>query len=127
MVDLRLIQPLGIWHAPSNMVWESSLWDGNLYRQNVIDPSWNFDRHVTVRLPVALPTRTPKTIFDASPATYSVMVPRLAVPPDVSGRLVYTSDSMSLEYPPIPPRPKTFEKWRGQLPPAKQRLLRFIT
>jgi hypothetical protein len=55
------------------------------------------------------------------------MVPKLAVPPDVSGRLVYTSDSMSLEYPPIPPRPKTFEKWRGQLRPAKQRLLRFIT
>ena len=30
---LCLIRPLGIWHAPSNMIWESSMWDGsNLYR-----------------------------------------------------------------------------------------------
>ena len=109
------------------MAWESSLWDRNRFSQNVLDPSWNFDRRVTVHLPEALPTQMSKTIFDASPATYSVMVPRLAVPPDVSGRLVYTSDSMSLEYPPIPPRPKTFEKWRGQLPSAEQHLLRVIT
>jgi hypothetical protein len=40
--NLCLIQPLGIWHAPSNMVWESSMWDGNLYHQNVIDPHWNY-------------------------------------------------------------------------------------
>jgi hypothetical protein len=114
--NLCLIQPLGIWHAPSNMVLESSMWDGNLYRQNVIDPRWNYDRHVAVHLPEALPTKTLTTIFDAHPATHSAMVPRLTVPADVSGNLVYTADFMSLEYPLISPSPKTFEEWRGQLP-----------
>jgi hypothetical protein len=57
--NLCLIQPLGIWHAPSNMVRESSMcWDGNLYRQNVIFPCWNYDCHVTVHLPESLPTQT---------------------------------------------------------------------
>ena len=55
------------------------------------------------------------------------MVPRLAVPADVSGNLVYTVDFMSLEYPLIPPSPKTFEEWRGQLLHAEKRLLHFIT
>ena len=105
----------------------NTLWDGNPYRQNIINPSWNFDRLVTVLLPEGLPTRTPKTIFDASHATHSCMVLRLAVPVDVSGRLAYTVASMSLEYPPIPTSPKTFEKWRGQLPPTEQRLRRSIS
>jgi hypothetical protein len=55
------------------------------------------------------------------------MVSRLAVPADVSGNLVYTADFMSLEYPLIPPSPKTFEEWRGQFPPAEKCLLHFIT
>ena len=80
------------------MVWES-LWDGNLYLQNVIDPRWNFDRHVAVHLPEALLTQTSKTIFDASPTTHSATVLRLTVPADVSVSLLYTADSMSLEYP----------------------------
>ena len=105
----------------------NTLWDGNLYRQNIINPGWSFDRLVTVLLPEGLPTRTPKTIFDASHATHSCMVLRLAVPVDVSGRLAYTVASMSLEYPPIPTSPKTFEKWRGQLPPTEQRLRRSIS
>ena len=88
------------------------MWDGNVYRQNFIDPSWNSDRHVSVHLPEALPTRTPKTIFDASSAMHSAIVPRLAVPADVSRKLVYTADSMSLEYPSIPPSSTTFEEWR---------------
>ena len=61
------------------MVWESSMWDGNLYRPNVIDLSWNYERHVAVYLPEALPTKTMTTIFDAQPATHSAIVPRLAV------------------------------------------------
>jgi hypothetical protein len=40
------------------MVWESYMWDGNLYRQNVIDLSQNYERHVAVHLPEALPTKT---------------------------------------------------------------------
>ena len=56
-----------------------------------------------------------KMIFNTSPATHSAMVPRLAVPIDVSRRLVYTADYMSLEYSPIPPSPDTFVKSRGQL------------
>ena len=36
-----------------------------------------------------------------------LLVPRRAVPADVSGSLVYTADSMSIEYPPIPPSPTT--------------------
>jgi len=103
------------------------MWDDNLYRQNVIDPCWNYDRHVAVRLPEALLTQTLMTIFDATPDMHSAMVPRLAVPADVSGNLVYTADFMSLEYPLIPSSPKTFEKWCGQLPHAEKRLLRFIT
>ena len=80
--NLNFIQPLGIWHTPSNMAWESSLWDRNRFSQNVLDPSWNFDRRVTVHLPEALPTQTSKMIFDASPARHSVMVvPRLASSP----------------------------------------------
>ena len=55
--NLRLVQPLGIWYTPSNMVWESSLQGGNVYSQNFIDPCWNFDRCVTVNLPEALPTK----------------------------------------------------------------------
>ena len=45
------------------------IWCGSHLRgiQNVIDPLWNFDRHVAVHLPEALPTRTLKTIFDATP------------------------------------------------------------
>jgi hypothetical protein len=106
--DLCLIQPLGIWHAPSNMVWESYMWDGHLYRQNAIDPSWNYERHVSVHLPEALSTTKLTTIFDAKPATHLAMVPRLGVPADVSGNLVYTADLvMSLEYPLIPPSSKT--------------------
>jgi hypothetical protein len=66
-------------------------------------------------------------IFDATPDTHSAMVPRLAVLADVSGNLVYTADLMSLEYPSIPPSPKTFEEWCGQPPHAEKRLLRFIT
>ena len=93
------------------------MWDGNLYRQNVIDPCWND----AVHLPEALPTQ-----MLMMTATHSTMVPRLAVPADVSGNLVYTADFMSLEYPSIPPSPKTFEEWHGQLPHAEKRLLRFI-
>ena len=44
-----------------------------------------------------------------------LLVPRLAVPADVSGSLVYTADSMSIEYPPIPSSPTTFAEWRDQL------------
>jgi hypothetical protein len=35
ITNLCLKQPLGLWSAPSNMVWESYIWDGNLYRQNI--------------------------------------------------------------------------------------------
>jgi hypothetical protein len=84
-------------------------------------------RALTVMLLFFSPTQTPKTIFDASPDMHSAMVPQLVVPVDVSGKLVYTADSMSLEHPSIPPSPKTFEKWRGQLPSAEQHLLRVIT
>ena len=125
--NLCVIQPLGIWHAPSNMVWESSMWDGNLYRQNVIDPRWHYERHVAVHLPEAIPTKTLTTIFDNNPAMHSAMVQRLAVPADVSRNLVYTADFMSLEYPLIPPSKKTFEEWRGQLLHIEKRLLHFIT
>ena len=57
-----------------------------------------------------------------------LLVPRLAVPADVTGSLVYTADSIvSLEYPPTPPSPTTFVERRDQLLPAEQRLLRVIT
>jgi hypothetical protein len=103
------------------------MWDGNLYRQNIIDPSWNYARHVAVHLPEALPTTKLTTIFDARPSMHSVMVPRLAVPADVCGNLVYIADFISLEYPLIPPSPQTFKEWCGQLPPAEECLLHFIT
>jgi hypothetical protein len=106
--NLLLIQPPGMWNAPSNMVWESSLWDGNLHCQNAIDLRWNFDRLVTVHLPEALPIQTPKTIFDASPTAHSAMVPRLAVRADVSGSLGYTADSMLLAYSTILPSPTLY-------------------
>ena len=68
------------------------MWDGNLYRQNVIDPRWNYDRHVTVHLPESLPsTQTLMTIFDATPDTH--LVPRLAVSADVSGNLWCTQQT----------------------------------
>ena len=73
------------------------MWDGNLYRQNVIDPHWNYERHVAVHLPEDLPTKMLTMIFDAHPATHSAMVPRLAVLADFSGNLVCTADFMSLE------------------------------
>jgi hypothetical protein len=126
--NLCLKQPLGIWCAPSNMVWESFMWDMNLYRQNIIDPSWNYERYVSVHLPEALSTTTLTTIFDAKPATHSAMVPRLAVPADPRGNQVYTAAFKSLKYLLlIPPSPKTFKDWCGQLPPAEERLLHFIT
>jgi len=101
------------------MVWESYMWKGNLYRQNIIDPSWNHERCVTVHLPEVLPTTKPTMIFDAKPATHSAMVPRLAVPADVSGNLVYTADFRALKYPLIPLSPQTLKEWCGQLPPAE--------
>jgi hypothetical protein len=101
--------------------------EGNLYRQNIIDSSWNYERYVAAHLPEALPTTKLTTIFDAKPATHSAMVPRLAVPADVRGNLVYTADFKSLKYPLIPPSPKTFKEWCGQLPPAEECLLHFIT
>jgi hypothetical protein len=52
--NLCLKQPLGIWCASSNMVWESYMWGGNLYRQNIINTSWNYERYVSVHLPKAL-------------------------------------------------------------------------
>ena len=66
-------------------------------------------------------------IFDAKPAKHLAMVPRLAVLADVSGNLVYTAGFISSEYPLIPPSPKPFKEWCGQLPPAEERLLHFIT
>jgi hypothetical protein len=60
-------------------------------KMSCFDPRWISDRHVNVHLPEALPTQMLKAIFDANPATHSAMVPRLAVPADVSGNLVYTS------------------------------------
>jgi hypothetical protein len=125
--NLCLKQPLGIWCAPSNMVWESYMWDGNLYHQNIIDPSWNYERYVSVHLTEALSTTTLTMIFDAKPATHSAMVPRLAVPADVRGNQVYTAEFKSLKYPVIPPSPETFKEWCGQLPSAEERLLHFIT
>ena len=68
-----------------------------------------------------------KTIFDATPDTHSAMVPRLTVPVDISGRLVYTADFISLEYPSVPPSPTTFEEWRGQLLHTEKRPLHVIT
>ena len=59
--------------------------------------------------------------------TNSAMVPRLAVPADLSRKLVYTTDFMSLEYPSIPSSPTTFEEWRGQLPHAEKRLLHKVS
>ena len=57
-----------------------------------------------------------------------LLVPRQAVPADITGGLVYTANSiMSLEYPPTPPSPTTFVEWHDQLPPTEQRLLRVIT
>jgi hypothetical protein len=125
--NLCLKQPLGIWCAPSNMVWESYMWDGNLHRQNIIDPSWNYERYVSVHLPEDLSTTTLTMIFDAKPNTHSAMVPRLAVPADVRGNQVYTAEFKSLKYPVIPPSPETFKDWCGQLPPAEECLLHFIT
>jgi hypothetical protein len=56
------------------------MWDGNLYRPNVIDLSWNYLNDMLLcYLPEALPTKTMTTIFDAQPATHSAIVPRLAV------------------------------------------------
>jgi hypothetical protein len=78
------------------------MWDGNLYRQNIIDPSWNYERYVSVHLPEALSTTTMTTIFDA---THSAMVPRLAVPVDVRGNQVYAAESKSLKFPLISPSP----------------------
>jgi len=109
------------------MVWESYMWDGNLYRQNITDPSWNYERHVAVHLPEALSPTQPTTIFDAKPTTHSATVPRLAVPADVRGNQVYTAAFKALKYPLIPPSPETFQKWCGQLSPAEERLLHFIT
>jgi hypothetical protein len=101
-INLRLKQPLGLWCAPSNMVWESYIWDGNLYRQNIIEPSCDYERYVSVHLPEALSTTTLKTIFDAKPSTHSAMVPRLAaVPADVRGNQVYTAEFKSLRHPAI--------------------------
>jgi hypothetical protein len=67
------------------------------------------------------------TIFNAKPTTHSAMVPRLIVPADVRGNQVYTAEFKSLKYPLIPPSPKTSKEWCGQLPPAEERLLHFIT
>jgi hypothetical protein len=83
--NLCLKQPLGIWCAPSNMVWGSYMWDGNLYHQNIIDLRQNYERYISVHLPEALSTTKLMTIFDAKPATHSAMVPRLAVHADVRG------------------------------------------
>jgi hypothetical protein len=109
--NLCLKEPIGIWCAPSNMVWESYMWDGNLYRQNIIDPSWNYERYASVHLPEALSTTTLTTIFDAKPNTHSAMVPRLAVSADVRGNQVYTAEFKSLRYPVIPSSPETFKDW----------------
>ena len=68
-----------------------------------------------------------KTIFDATPDMHLAMVPRLTVPADISGRLVYTADFMSLEYPLVPPSPTMFEEWHGQLPHTEKGLLHVIT
>ena len=125
ITNLRLKQPLGLWSAPSNMVWESYIWDGNLYRQNIIEPSFNYERYVSVHRPEALSKTKLKTIFDAKPSTHSATVPRLAVPADVRGTHVYTAKFKSLRYPAIQPSPKTFKEWCGQLPPAEERLLHF--
>jgi len=95
------------------MVWESYIWDGNLYHPNIIEPSCNYERYVSVHLPEALSTTKLKTIFDAKPSTHSAMVPRLAVPADVRGNQVYTAEFKSLRYPAIPPSPKTFKDWCG--------------
>ena len=103
------------------------MWDGNLYRQNIIDPNWNYERYVTVHLPEVLSPTKLTTIFDAKPTMHSAMAPRLAVPADVRGNQVYTAEFKSLKYPLIPPSPKTFKEWCGQLPSAEERLLHFIT
>jgi hypothetical protein len=84
-------------------------------------------RYVSVHHPEALSTTTLKTIFNAKPSTHSATVPRLAVPADVRGNQVYTAEIKSLRYPAIQPSPKTFKEWCGQLPPAIERLLHFIT
>ena len=77
------------------------MWDGNLYRQNIIDPSWNYERYVSVHLPEALSPTQLTTIFNAKPATHSAMVPRLAVPADVCRNKVHTAAFKSLKYPVI--------------------------
>ena len=108
--NLCLKQPLGIWCAPSIMIWECYMWDGNLYRQNITDPRWNYERHVTVHLPEALSSTQPTTIFDPKPTTHLASVPRLAVPADVRGHHVYSADFKALKYPLIPPSPESFKQ-----------------
>ena len=115
-----LLQSLGPWTAPSNMVWGAMMHGTTLYRR---DPFHNSgERNVAVHFPRSLES-PPISFYENPPDWYTATVPALAIPADLNGDQILTVTTATLEFAPIPPAAKTFQAWISQLPPAEKRML----
>ena len=121
--NLLLLQCLGPWTAPSNMVWGAMMHESTLYRR---DPfSHSGERNVAVHFPRSMHNSTAQ-FFENPPDWYTATIPALATPADLTGDQILSATTATLEFESIPAPAKTFQAWVSQLPPAEKRMLSSI-
>ena len=129
VTKLKLRQPLGAWIAEYNMIWSAATWDSNLYRRDPTSDSC--ERQVAIHSPKHLINSKndmlSTTIYDSMPDWYSATVPMLAIPMDIAGEQIFTSQYADVDYPMIPEPASTFQEWLGQLPVAEKRLVSSVS
>jgi hypothetical protein len=126
---LILHLPLGSWHAESNMIWSTMVWDSNLYRRDPYNRTG--DRDIEVHFPqhFFLPHGHDGsgTFYDSKPDWYSATIPRLAVPTDITGCQIFKASSHTVSFPCQDKPATSFQGWCTQLPDAEKRLLSTVS
>ena len=129
--QLKLIQPLGPWIAPSTMKWKFSMWDDHLYVQNVTHDITLGERCVSVHFVSHTTLSNGQTIrtYDVSqPDWFAAQVPKQATPADIlHGNNIVTISTALTDWPIIDEPSRTFQQCKDRLPPAEKRLLLFVT